>query len=191
MSVDEACVLPHIGRKLAMEPMAHRDSFEFVPCTDGYPRFSAATFWNFSVACELVGARYPAAPLGLITVAALLPQHWDIRARQSQHRGAERADLAWADLVMTGGMMTQQPDTPAPHRALPRGMASRWSSAGPTRRRVPHIYASADFLVLGEAEGIIDDFVAAWEARRAVRRVQRGKIPGRCHQDADCRASIC
>ena len=41
-----------------------------------YPRFSAATFWNFSVACELVGARYPAAPLGLITLAATLPPNW-------------------------------------------------------------------------------------------------------------------
>ncbi len=35
-----------------------------------YPRFSAATFWNYSAACEMVGARYPAAPLGLITLAA-------------------------------------------------------------------------------------------------------------------------
>ena len=41
-----------------------------------YPRFSASTFWNFSVACELVGARYPAAPLGLITVAAMLPPNY-------------------------------------------------------------------------------------------------------------------
>ena len=35
-----------------------------------YPRFAADTFWNFAATCELFGAKYPAAPLGLITVAA-------------------------------------------------------------------------------------------------------------------------
>ena len=29
--------------------------------------------------CEVVGARYPTIPLGLITVAGMLPPHWDIR----------------------------------------------------------------------------------------------------------------
>ena len=43
------------------------------------PRFSEFSYWNYREVCELFGARYPAAPLGLITVAALLPQHWDIR----------------------------------------------------------------------------------------------------------------
>src|SRR5262245_59647687 len=32
-----------------------------------YPRCVSETFWNFAEACELVGARYPAGPLGLIT----------------------------------------------------------------------------------------------------------------------------
>jgi hypothetical protein len=36
-----------------------------------YPRFLEATFWNFAAACELFGAKYPSAPLGQITVAAL------------------------------------------------------------------------------------------------------------------------
>jgi len=38
-----------------------------------YPRFGAGTFWNFAAACELFNAHYPTTPLGLITVAALLP----------------------------------------------------------------------------------------------------------------------
>jgi hypothetical protein len=44
-----------------------------------YPRFVSETFWNFAEACALMGARYPAAPLGLITVAAMLPSHWEVR----------------------------------------------------------------------------------------------------------------
>ena len=76
-----------------------------------YPRFSAATFWNFSVACELVGARYPAAPLGLITLAAMLPRHWDLRLVNRNTEELTDADLDWADMVMTGGMLAQQVDT--------------------------------------------------------------------------------
>jgi hypothetical protein len=39
-----------------------------------FPRFNTDSFWNYRATCELSGARYPAAPLGLITVAALLPK---------------------------------------------------------------------------------------------------------------------
>lgn len=46
-----------------------------------YPRFQAGSFWNYRDACELVGAKYPAPPLGLITVAAMLPDHWQPRLK--------------------------------------------------------------------------------------------------------------
>ena len=38
-----------------------------------YPEFRSASFWNYRETCELVDARYPAAPLGLVTIAAMLP----------------------------------------------------------------------------------------------------------------------
>ena len=39
-------------------------------------KFSDFSFWNYQDVCDIVGARYPAAPLGLLTVAGLFPQHW-------------------------------------------------------------------------------------------------------------------
>src|SRR6187401_284520 len=50
-----------------------------------YPRFGAGTFWNFAATCELMGAKYPTAPLGLITVAALLPETWTVRLVRPGH----------------------------------------------------------------------------------------------------------
>jgi radical SAM superfamily enzyme YgiQ (UPF0313 family) len=128
-----------------------------------YPRFSKETFWNFAVACELVGARYPAAPLGLITLAAMLPAHWDIRLVNRNTEELTDADLDWADVVMTGGMLAQQVDTLE---------LIAWSQArgkpvvvgGPDPTSSPEVYAAADFRVLGEVEGIIGEFIAAWEA---------------------------
>src|SRR3954454_16880542 len=75
-----------------------------------YPRFASETFWNYAATCELFGARYPAAPLGLITVAALLPDTWCARLVDRNTQELSDDDLAWADLVMTGGMLPQHSD---------------------------------------------------------------------------------
>ena len=128
-----------------------------------YPRFSAATFWNYTVACELVGARYPAAPLGLITVAALLPPAWELRLVNRNTEALTDDDLLWADLVMTGGMLAQQVDTLALIE-LCHAHGKPVAVGGPDPTSSPEIYAAADFRVLGEAEGIIATFIAAREA---------------------------
>jgi radical SAM superfamily enzyme YgiQ (UPF0313 family) len=128
-----------------------------------YPRFAADTFWNFTATCELFGAKYPAAPLGLITVAALLPPTWSVRLVDRNAEELTDDHLEWADLVMTGGMLPQQPDT-----LVIIDLCHRHNKpvavGGPSVTSTPHIYEKADFRVLGEAEGIINDFIAAWEA---------------------------
>src|ERR1700721_2886954 len=73
-----------------------------------YPKFATESFWTFSEACELVGARYPAIPLGLITVAALLPKSWNVRLVNRNTEELTESDLAWADMAMTGGMLWQR-----------------------------------------------------------------------------------
>jgi radical SAM superfamily enzyme YgiQ (UPF0313 family) len=128
-----------------------------------YPRFAGGTFWNFAATCEVFGARYPAAPLGLITVAALLPAAWTIRLVDRNTEELTDDDLVWADLVMTGGMLPQQHDT-LEIIDICRAGGKPVVVGGPGATSSPHIYARANFRVLGEAEGIIDQFIAAWEA---------------------------
>ncbi|HEX3954182.1 MAG TPA: radical SAM protein, partial [Stellaceae bacterium] len=126
------------------------------------PRFSGESFWNFRAACELYGARFPAPPLGLITVAALLPPSWECRLVNRNTEELCEADLDWADLVMTGGMLPQQPDTlEVIELAHARGKVI--VVGGPDVTSSPESYATADFRVLGEAEGIIHKFIAAWD----------------------------
>jgi radical SAM superfamily enzyme YgiQ (UPF0313 family) len=128
-----------------------------------YPRFAGGTFWNFSATCEVFGARYPAAPLGLITVAALLPSAWAIRLVDRNAEQLTDGDLEWADLVMTGGMLPQQYDT-LEIIDICRAGGKPVVVGGPGVTSSPHIYKRANFRVLGEAEGIIDKFITAWEA---------------------------
>jgi len=128
-----------------------------------FPRFNSDSFWNYRATCELKGARYPAAPLGLITVAALLPQSWEVRLVNRNTDTLTEADLEWADLVMTGGMLFQQPDT-LRIIEMCRTRGRPVVVGGPDVTSTPNIYSSANFRVLGEAEEIMEEFVAAWRS---------------------------
>jgi len=142
-----------------------------------YPKFIPNSFWNYTEACELVGAKYPAAPLGLITVAAMLPNHWDIRLVNRNTEPLTEADLDWADLVMIGGMLNQQPDF-IDLIDLAHLHGKPVCVGGPDVSSSPHLYADADFQVIGEAEHIIADFIAAWERgeRKGVFTAEKFKI---------------
>ena len=72
------------------------------------PEFSPLGFWNYKEVCKLVGAKYPAAPLGMITLAALLPKEWNIRLIDMNVTELYDSDIDWADLVFIGGMLPQQ-----------------------------------------------------------------------------------
>ena len=74
-----------------------------------YPEFSALGFWNYKTVCQLMGAKYPASPLGMITMAALLPPEWRLRLLDLNTATLDDADIDWADLVFIGGMLPQQP----------------------------------------------------------------------------------
>lgn len=129
------------------------------------PRFNGESFWAYRATCELVGAVYPSPSLGLVTVAGMLPDDWDVRLhdRNTDPDETLEALLDWAELVMIGGMLTQQSDhlrliAKAQARGLPV------VCGGPDPSSSPHIYEAADFIVVGEAEGAIDRFLADWRA---------------------------
>ncbi len=127
------------------------------------PRFGGHSFWNFVAACEIVGAKTPGIPLGLITVAAMLPKSWQCRLVNRNTEELTDADLGWADMVMTGGMLPQRLDT-LDVIDLVKRRGKPVIVGGPDVTSAPETYAEADCRVLGEAEGIIDKFIDAWDS---------------------------
>jgi radical SAM superfamily enzyme YgiQ (UPF0313 family) len=135
-----------------------------------YPRFNSNTFCSYEATCDLVGAKYPTGPLGLITVAALLPASWTLKLVDCNTERLEESHLAWADVVLTGGMLPQQRDT-LRIIDLAQAHGKPVVVGGPDATSSPHIYAAADFRVLGEAEGVLSEFLQAWAAG-----VERGQF---------------
>jgi hypothetical protein len=125
-----------------------------------YPRFVNESFWNYRESCAVMGAQYPTIPLGLITVAAMLPSEWNVRLVNLNTEELGDDDLNWADLVMTGGMMFQQAGT-LDIVELCRERGKPVAVGGPDVSSSPHVYERANFRVVGEAESIIDKFIEA------------------------------
>lgn len=128
-----------------------------------YPRFDNPSFWDLNAVCDVTRRKRISPPLGLITVAALLPAHWPVRLIDRNAEELSDSDLDWADLVMTGGMLPQQPDT-LRVVALCKARGKPVAVGGPDVTSSPHAYANADFRVIGEAEGLMGEFVRAWNA---------------------------
>jgi radical SAM superfamily enzyme YgiQ (UPF0313 family) len=106
----------------------------------------------------MVGAKYPAAPLGLLTVAALLPQKWSFRLIDENVEPLLNDHLIWADIVFTGGMLTQQKNMLNFIRKA-HDLGRIVVVGGPDPTSQPEVYREADFLVLGEGEITIPMFL--------------------------------
>ena len=99
-------------------------------------------------------------------------------AGQPQHRGADRRR---SRLGRSGDDRRHaQPAArlPLSDRARAPARQAGRASAGPTSSSSPHLYAAADFQVIGEAEHIMKDFIAAWERgeRKGVFTAEKFKI---------------
>jgi len=132
----------------------------FTKCLIVQTKFSAYSFWNYQDVCKIVGAKYPAAPLGLLTLAALLPQHWTFKLVDENVEPLLDEHLKWADIVCTGGMLPQQKSmlefiTRAHH------LNCTLVVGGPDPTSQPDTYKEADFLVLGEGEVTVPLFLQA------------------------------
>jgi radical SAM superfamily enzyme YgiQ (UPF0313 family) len=141
------------------------------------PRYVTTNIMMWQKTSEALGFRYMIPPLGLLTVAALLPRSWDIRLIDHNFEKLTAEDLDEADIVMTGGMLTQQRDT-LEIIGLAHARGKPVVVGGPDVTSSPHVYSSANFQVRGEAESIIDEFIAAWNsgARNGVFEAEKFQV---------------
>ena len=125
------------------------------------------TYWGQERALRLIGKRALLPPLGLLTVAALLPGEWEARLVDMNVRPLEDADLAWADAVFLTGMLVQRPSMlEVADRARAAGKIV--VAGGPHATATPDAVAPhVDCIVVGEAEELVAPLCAALLGDRA------------------------
>ena len=72
-----------------------------------YPKFPD-TFWSFKYALSFIHKKSAFPPLGLLTVASLLPDDFEKRLVDTNVNSLTDDDLSWAELVFIGGMAVQK-----------------------------------------------------------------------------------
>ena len=122
-----------------------------------YPSFPD-TFWSFKYALEFVGKRSALPPLGLLTVAAMLPREWSVRLVDTNVRSLTEQDLAWAGCVFISAMTVQRESA---HRIVARCKAAglRVVAGGPLFTNEQEQFATVDHFVLNEAEITLPPFL--------------------------------
>ncbi len=133
-----------------------------------YPTFPP-TFWSFAYALPFVRKKAALPPLGLLTVAAMLPAEWPKRLVDLNVEELREEDLAWADLVFIGAMSVQRRSTEEVIERCHRA-GKRVVCGGPLFTVEPESFPQADHLVLGEAEATLPPFLEDL-ARGVARRV--------------------
>ena len=120
------------------------------------------TYWGFQYAVSIIGKGAPHPPLGLATLAALLPQKWNLRILDLNVAPLRDADLRWADAVLVTGMLVHKDSM---HAVISRAHKAgvRTVVGGPAASTRPEEFADADHVFVGEAEGRLDELIAALE----------------------------
>lgn len=115
-----------------------------------YPEYPD-TFWGFSHALKFVGKKAPFPPLGLLTVAAMLPGSWEKQVIDLNVQKLDDRKFMWADYVFISAMTIQRQSV-NDILARCRQMGVKTVVGGPLFTTAPADFDEADHLILGEAE---------------------------------------
>lgn len=129
-----------------------------------YPLFPK-TFWSYEKILELVDKKVLLPPLGLATVAAILPQEWEFKLVDRNIRSVTEAEWEWADMVILSAMIVQKEDL-CDQIKVAKQHGKLVAVGGPYPTSVPAVAqeAGADFLILDEGEITLPMFVEAVQA---------------------------
>jgi len=140
-----------------------------------YPEFPD-TFWSFKHALKFIRKKASTPPLGLLTVAAMLPPEWEKRLVDLNVRKLKDKDLAWADYAFVSAMTVQRKST---YQVITRCKAAglKVVAGGPLFTAEHEKFPEVDYFVLNEAEMTLAPFLRDLEAGRARRVYTSTEFP--------------
>lgn len=140
-----------------------------------YPEFPD-TFWSFKHVLKFIRKRAALPPLGLLTVAAMLPPKWSKRLVDTNVRPLREKDLAWADLIFVSAMIAQRDSAT---KLIERcHSAGKIVVAGGPLFTVDHErFPLIDHFVLNEAESTLANFLRDFADGNTERVYTSSRLP--------------
>ncbi len=129
-----------------------------------YPSFPQS-FWSYDRFMEIAGLKSVIPPLGIITVAALLPEDWEIKFYDRNVNKETDDDWKWCDIVILSSMLAQRTDFHALIQKAVR-LGKKVAVGGPYPTSVPEdaLASGANYLILDEGELTVPQFLEAISA---------------------------
>lgn len=115
-----------------------------------YPE-TPSSFWSFKDALKFVAKKVAEPPLGLITVAAMLPRDWELKLIDMNVTKLEDKHLIWADLVFLSGMNIQINSFKDVIRRC-NALQVKVVAGGPLATTQHKDFLGVDYFILNEAE---------------------------------------
>ena len=134
--------------------MGNKDHLKILLVYPSYPD----TFWSFKHAIKFVSKKAFMPPLGLLTVAALLPKTWKLKLVDLNADLLKDEDIQWADYIFLSAMEVQQRSV---REILVRAKFhnKKVVAGGPLFTLSPDKFQGVDHLVFNEAEAILPALV--------------------------------
>ena len=123
-----------------------------------YPEFPD-TFWSFKHALKFISRKASGPPLGLLTVAAMLPKEWELRLVDLAATKLTDEDLAWGEYAFISAMIIQR-DSAQEVIARCKQAGVKTVAGGPLFTHEYEAFPDVDHFVLNEAEMTLPRFLA-------------------------------
>jgi radical SAM superfamily enzyme YgiQ (UPF0313 family) len=130
-----------------------------------YPQYPD-TFWSFKHALKFVSKKAAFPPLGLLTVAAMLPEKWEKKMVDMNVTRLNDSDIKWADYVFISAMVVQKKSV---NELVGRckHLDTKIVAGGPLFTAGFEEFNGIDHFVLGEAEITLHTFLEDLEKGHA------------------------
>ena len=133
-----------------------------------YPQYPD-TFWSFKHALRMISKKAAYPPLGLLTVAAMLPKEWEKKLVDMNVTTLTDNDLKWADYMFISAMVVQQ-DSVKEVITRCKKLGTKIVAGGPLFTTESEEFDGVDHFVLNEAEVTLPPFLEDLE-RGCARRI--------------------
>ncbi len=145
-----------------------------------YPRVPSNTYWSFKYALKFIRKKSAMPPLGLITLAALFPEGYDLKLVDLNIEPLEDNDILWADAVFISAMIVQQESMREVISRCNR-LHKKVVAGGPYANSSHEEIDGVDHFVLGEVEDTFQGFLDDLENNTA-----KKVYPPPPHPDISC-----